>query len=385
MTTYGNLSAVTSDGEEKWNFQTDSTKGLLSSPAIGPDGSIFFTVSPEMALYAVNPNGTKKWKADATGWGEGVWDFWESPPAVSRDGTILIAPYTGHYHNGTPLCPLYAVNPNGTLSWMFELHGGGLTSSAAIGSDGTIYIGSSDSGLYANGNKGSVFQDPPPPTKPSGGDPGSGTAPQNNSNPGPGPLVPPTPPPEKIEPVSTKVEVGRGGIVALLVSTMMVCSVMLGSEVGQYSCFSFASMFYSKKKREEILDNFIRGQLFGRISENPGLSLAELTEKVNRSSGTIVYHLRTLEREGLIKSCRQGLNRLFFPGSMRIQEGLLDLRPLQRLILSLVEKNPGISQQELSDMTEVSPPTINRHIHDLEERGLITITKGSKTSCYIKK
>src|SRR6266481_9741407 len=53
-------------------------------------------------------------------------------PAIGADGTI----YTG--------CDqfLYAVNPDGTLKWKFALGDLIQSSSPAIGSDGTIYIGS---------------------------------------------------------------------------------------------------------------------------------------------------------------------------------------------------------------------------------------------------
>ena len=50
----------------------------------------------------------------------------------------------------------WAVNPDGTLKWVFETEDG-VESSPAIGSDGIIYFGSYDGYLYAvedNGNHG---------------------------------------------------------------------------------------------------------------------------------------------------------------------------------------------------------------------------------------
>ena len=64
-----------------------------------------------------------------------------SSPAVDSDGTI----YIGCMDN-----KLYAINPDGTEKWEF-LTNGWIESSPAIGSDGTIYVGSSLLGdkLYA--------------------------------------------------------------------------------------------------------------------------------------------------------------------------------------------------------------------------------------------
>ena len=43
---------------------------------------------------------------------------------------------------------LYAINPDGTQKWAFST-GSYITSSPAIGADGTIYVGSDDDNLYA--------------------------------------------------------------------------------------------------------------------------------------------------------------------------------------------------------------------------------------------
>ncbi|MFB0515077.1 MAG: PQQ-binding-like beta-propeller repeat protein [Candidatus Neomarinimicrobiota bacterium] len=63
----------------------------------------------------------------------------ESSPAIGSDGTI----YVGSFDD-----KLYAVNPDGTKKWEF-LTGGNVSSSPAIGADGTIYVGSIDDKLYA--------------------------------------------------------------------------------------------------------------------------------------------------------------------------------------------------------------------------------------------
>jgi outer membrane protein assembly factor BamB len=68
-----------------------------------------------------------------------------SSPAIGSDGTI----YVGSFDN-----KLYAVNPNGTAKWDTDnIIVGAVQSSPAIGSDGTIYVGSDNNNkLYAIGN-----------------------------------------------------------------------------------------------------------------------------------------------------------------------------------------------------------------------------------------
>lgn len=47
------------DGEKKWEFLTGGV--VYSSPAIGTDGTIYVG-SGDGKLYAINPDGTKKWE-----------------------------------------------------------------------------------------------------------------------------------------------------------------------------------------------------------------------------------------------------------------------------------------------------------------------------------
>ena len=68
-----------------------------------------------------------------------------SSPAIGSDGTI----YVGSSDNN-----LYAINPDGSKKWAFKT-GGDVYSSPAIGSDGTIYVGSRDDYLYAINPDGS--------------------------------------------------------------------------------------------------------------------------------------------------------------------------------------------------------------------------------------
>jgi outer membrane protein assembly factor BamB len=130
----GNLYAVNPDGTEKWAFATGGT--VNSSPAVGADGTICVlsaSNSPGNALnlYAVNADGTAKWSAPfvAGSLNDGSGDTISSP-AIGSDGTIYIGSFDGN---------LYAVNPDGTEKWAFPT-GGSVASSPAIGSDGTIYV-----------------------------------------------------------------------------------------------------------------------------------------------------------------------------------------------------------------------------------------------------
>ena len=71
-----------------------------SSPAIGPDGTIYIG-SQDYKVYSVNP-GTGQINP---GWPFVTGYIVRSSPAIAADGTILIGSYDGK---------LYALNPDGT-------------------------------------------------------------------------------------------------------------------------------------------------------------------------------------------------------------------------------------------------------------------------------
>lgn len=125
----GKLNAIAPDGTYKWGYITGSPGIDISSPAIGPDGTIY--VGGDHALYAINPDGSEKWKCTIFNLNS------LSSPAVGKDGTIYIA--------GRNTNQLHAVNPNGTIKWNSFLSGM-VSASPTIGSDGTIYIGVADGG-----------------------------------------------------------------------------------------------------------------------------------------------------------------------------------------------------------------------------------------------
>lgn len=130
------LHAVFPNGTVKWTFYTGTD--LVSSPAIAEDGTIYFG-GFNGYIYAVNPNGTKKWWYLTN-------DFIQSAPAIGDDGTVYI---------GSSDCYLYALYPNGTLKWRFQT-GDWIKGNPSIASDGTIYVPSFDGYLYAvdpNGTK----------------------------------------------------------------------------------------------------------------------------------------------------------------------------------------------------------------------------------------
>jgi glucose dehydrogenase len=140
--------AINPDGTLKWKVTAEDR--IESSAAIASDGTIYFGSADEN-VYAVDPTGTVKWTYHTDGSPTSKCglqpplhvhcDEVEGSPAVDANGTIFV----GSHDNF-----IYALNPDGTLMWRFQA-GDQVNSSPAIGANGALYFGSRDKNFYALG------------------------------------------------------------------------------------------------------------------------------------------------------------------------------------------------------------------------------------------
>ncbi|MCB1220873.1 MAG: PQQ-binding-like beta-propeller repeat protein [Planctomycetales bacterium] len=127
------LTALSFDGNFLWNYFCGSDI-RESKPSIGPDLSICVgTVGGE--LHCVDLDGNAKWSYSANG-------AIDSSPAIAADGMVYFADHAGF---------VYALNPDGTEAWSYDA-GTDFSGSPAISSDGRLYICGNNGVVYAFGD-----------------------------------------------------------------------------------------------------------------------------------------------------------------------------------------------------------------------------------------
>jgi predicted transcriptional regulator len=158
-----------------------------------------------------------------------------------------------------------------------------------------------------------------------------------------------------------------------------------GTEVGLLALAPVLVFLYSKIQRDEILDNYTRGQIHGYILANPGEHYNAIKNALDINNGTLAYHLKRLETENIVKSRMDGLFRRYYPAGMKMPEPNGDaLTEVQRTVLAKMKETPGISQTDIASLMKLSNATINYHIERLLKRGLVRRERaGMRYRCYI--
>jgi outer membrane protein assembly factor BamB len=129
----GEVIALSVDtGKEQWTAKP-SNEAITSSPSISPDGAVVYVAGQDGRLRALSTADGKQIWEYKVGFVDG------SSPAVAADGTVYIGSLDSY---------LYAVNASGELRWKFKADGQ-VQSAPAIGAGGRLYFNSFKGTMYS--------------------------------------------------------------------------------------------------------------------------------------------------------------------------------------------------------------------------------------------
>lgn len=138
------LMAFYPNGAVKWK-EGDIEVCYEYFPALASDGTLYIFNDCDQ-LYAVNSDGTKKWKINLTRWNDSISVFTSSSLVIGSDGIVYFV--GGGYVGKKEGTFLFALNPNRTIKWIYLIEEEWSDfSSIAIDSQGIIYVGTED-GVY---------------------------------------------------------------------------------------------------------------------------------------------------------------------------------------------------------------------------------------------
>jgi len=187
-------------------------------------------------------------------------------------------------------------------------------------------------------------------------------------------------------PVLTRPTVRQATTTTVAAFSLWALVLVFAAEPSRYSLFKFLWVpLYTKIRKEEVLDQFVRGRIFGYIEHNPGVTYSQIKRKIGVGNGTLTHHLSMLEKQNYIKAERDGLYKRFYPRDYHIDEDAIELTTLQRDIYFLAKTRPGISQKDLADELNVSERVVSYHIHMMQEARLIRVERtGRRNALFVE-
>lgn len=181
----------------------------------------------------------------------------------------------------------------------------------------------------------------------------------------------------------------RGDIIEITAGAVRVQDpdALAGAAAGGVALLAFVGWaLYTRLTSPVLLDNDVRAEIFRIVCGAPGIGAREVHRRSGRSWGTVVYHLRQLERHDLVKSRAMGRLRNYYEnhGKWAGQENKLAAlkgdRTLQ--IARAIADRPGIHQELLVQATGLPQSTVSYRVKRLREAGLVEERRDARFASY---
>lgn len=150
---------------------------------------------------------------------------------------------------------------------------------------------------------------------------------------------------------------------------------------------------YARISNSQVLSSEARRAVFEFIRRNPGVDVKELARRQGMGWSTAIYHLRVLERGGLIVSERSGRSRRIYEnGGDLAAAGAAESTPPEertahqrrlraavalmrtsnaRSLCDAIERNPGLMQKDLAQSARMPVATVSWLVAKLKSAGLV--------------
>ncbi|MCU0798906.1 MAG: winged helix-turn-helix transcriptional regulator [Candidatus Thermoplasmatota archaeon] len=161
---------------------------------------------------------------------------------------------------------------------------------------------------------------------------------------------------------------------------MLLLTILL-TEVGFVTILSAVMSAYSKLSKKDILNHEIRGLIRGYIIANPGDHYSSIKRNLDLNNGTLAYHLRVLEQNGLIKSMYDGIYKRYYPANVNISKLKKNISK-QEEIFNIILENPGITMEQIGRNIGVSRQVVNYHVKNLIRAGSISYQRDDKSARF---
>lgn len=136
---------------------------------------------------------------------------------------------------------------------------------------------------------------------------------------------------------------------------------------------------------ENVLGHPTRSRILDLIRRGPGTTMGSLSQGLGIPRGTAAYHLRLLERIGVLDSHWTGHTRHFYAAGASVEDrkGIAALHRQRALeIVHTVRARPGIGQRELLALIGMKRKVFRSYARSLVEAGLLDERRQGRYRVY---
>ncbi|MFX0114234.1 MAG: winged helix-turn-helix transcriptional regulator [Candidatus Hodarchaeota archaeon] len=142
-------------------------------------------------------------------------------------------------------------------------------------------------------------------------------------------------------------------------------------------------MAITSRRSMSLLMHPARRRIYSLVCESPGTYFHRIGEVLDIPAGTLAWHLKKLQENGLIGTIKHGGRRIFFPIGLRSPEAekifTVLLNDTTRRIFLYVVNNSAQTQTEIAQNLDLHHDTTRYHLSALENVELIELIRDGRT------
>lgn len=156
---------------------------------------------------------------------------------------------------------------------------------------------------------------------------------------------------------------------------LLALAASLLTEWGRGVLGRAAGVFYTRFRRDEILEHETRRRIVEAARASPGVHLRELHRRVGGAWGVFSFHVGMLVQARYIQTRREGRYVVAYPPGAPVVKEVAPHHPVARRIHdALPEDGSAVAFGELRDGLDISRQLLAHHLKKLESLGLVTVT-----------
>jgi len=168
-----------------------------------------------------------------------------------------------------------------------------------------------------------------------------------------------------------------GHVIVIIVLSSLCLLVFLRFEKLIYKLAGFLSLIllaYIRYDRDYILLNDTRRMIYEFVLDNPGTHLREIIRELKISISTATWHLRVLERAGLLRSKKVGNKLVYYPVGAE-KDNLIIVATLNndkaRSIVEYLLNEGNAHARKIAKDLDMNVETVRYHLRKLENMNVV--------------